>query len=224
MTPQAEVKSWEDVRTRLIREWDSSESNDRELFDPRNLLEGYEENTAFGGTIRSLLLEALRLHQDLDGNVFSFPELYLGKALFVGDGAPRGQETIRWPVWLLPFTPHKSENQYVGSRFRRAIAEALEVPPRRCASFMNVRLIGRGQKHFERSEIDIIRRVLAVARPSAIVAVGQDANQQLVELIELVPDGVIWHPNYPLKMRQRQHLTRARYIEQIREKVARLKG
>jgi len=193
------------------------------LFDPADLLERYGRDDVWSRRMKELLVESAALHEKLGADrCWSVPELYPGRVLFVGDGAPRGSDEGGKEPWMMvPFIPLPQENVFSGARLRRAVAEALHVPPRGGASYLNVRLFGGTR--FSPAEVGLLNAFLDHAQAPAVVAVGQDAADQLVQHVwkgARRPDAVIWHPSYA---QRRQKWIEKRvvggYTGHIRERV-----
>ena len=185
--------NWERF-TRQVRVDSSGSGVVKDLFCGERFIASLEDPD-WGPTIQPLLLRAMELHDRFLSNHLSVPEIYPGRPLFVGDGAPRETELPGHPrYWLIPFIPLAA---YSGSPLRRCVAKALSADPVGCASYMNVRLLGPPPD--DDSEVrELVRSIIIAAKPKGIVALGGDAANQLARVIPEESFGRAPHPRWAL--------------------------
>lgn len=144
-------------------------------FDPRELMERYHAEGAWGDSVRDLLGELQGLwEKDVPRAVLMLPEIVPGAVLLVTDGLERFLDPAPKPRVTVPMAPGFRGAAAPPGRYRLAVADALGVPACAGISWVPLRLFGAGA--LRRGETGIVRRFLRLARPSAVVAVGRVAS------------------------------------------------
>jgi hypothetical protein len=195
-TWSCEPQAWQAFREQLRAQLEKGRGKIiQALFDQDRFLQTFEDSE-WAAIVRSLMVRAMELYQHHGAVQLSVPELYPGKPLLVGDGAPRPTEVLgQSPYWLIPFIP--LPGTYSGAPLRQCVGKALGVDPRGAASYINVRLLGPPPA--EDSEVRaIVKALIKAANPSAIVALGNDAAQQLERVIPANSFGRAPHPRWAL--------------------------